>query len=220
MARPFGTRLISRSRMPSSGGLTRSSAELMASSGALIFSRSGAGIVVARRLERVEDVVGVVRSSCSSPTYAIDDAIGVGERRARLSGAGSGCCPRATASAPPCGGSAAACVYSPSFHSGSLRIASMTIAPPHPVAAGDLRRQARERHQRVHEVRIALAPQPGVHAAHRRAHHEPQVVDAEALGDQPVLRLDHVVVAVARETARAGRRSACSSGRGRCRRAG
>ncbi len=38
-----GTRLISRSRMPSSGGLIRSSAKLIASSGALIFSRPGPG---------------------------------------------------------------------------------------------------------------------------------------------------------------------------------
>ncbi len=44
-----------------------------------------------------------------------------------------------------------------------------------------------------------LAPQPGVHAAHRGADDEPQVVDAEPLGEQPMLRLDHVAVAVVRE---------------------
>ena len=43
IARPFGTRAISRSRMPSSGGLIRSSAKLIASSGARILGRSGAG---------------------------------------------------------------------------------------------------------------------------------------------------------------------------------
>src|SRR4029077_15155598 len=43
IARPWGTRLISRSRIPSSGGLIRLSAELIASSGARIFSRFGPG---------------------------------------------------------------------------------------------------------------------------------------------------------------------------------
>ena len=41
--RPFFTRLISRSMIPSSGGLRSSSAALMASTRALIFSRCGAG---------------------------------------------------------------------------------------------------------------------------------------------------------------------------------
>ena len=40
---PFFTRLISRSMIPSSGGLRSSSAELMASTCALIFSSYGAG---------------------------------------------------------------------------------------------------------------------------------------------------------------------------------
>ena len=74
----------------------------------------------------------------------------------------------------------------------------MRLAPD-AVAAGDLRRQAGERHQRVHEVRMALAPHPGVHAAHRRAHDQAQVIHAEAFGEQAVLRLDHVGVAVVRE---------------------
>jgi hypothetical protein len=47
---------------------------------------------------------------------------------------------------------------------------------------------------------MQLAPQPGVHAAHGSTHHEPQVVDPEALGDEPELCLDHVPVAVPRET--------------------
>ena len=40
---PRFTRLISRSRTPSSGGLIKSSAKLIASNGALIFSNPGAG---------------------------------------------------------------------------------------------------------------------------------------------------------------------------------
>ena len=47
--------------------------------------------------------------------------------------------------------------------------------------------------------RIPRRPQPRVHAAHRRAHHQPQVVHLQAFGQQAVLRLDHVGVAVARE---------------------
>ena len=47
--------------------------------------------------------------------------------------------------------------------------------------------------------RDTATPQPGVHAAHRRAHHQPQVVHLQAFRQQPVLGLDHVVVAVARE---------------------
>src|SRR5262245_53641401 len=43
---------------------------------------------------------------------------------------------------------------------------------------------------------MALAPQPRVHPAHRRAYHQPQMIDAESLGDQAVLGLDHVQVAV------------------------
>src|SRR5260370_9041825 len=43
IALPCGTFLISRSRMPGSGGLIRSSAKLMASSGALILLNPGPG---------------------------------------------------------------------------------------------------------------------------------------------------------------------------------
>ena len=72
-------------------------------------------------------------------------------------------------------------------------------APPDAVAAGNLRRQARQRHQRIHEIGMAFAPEPGVHAAHRRAHHEPQVIDFEAFGEQAIVGLDHVAVAVVRK---------------------
>ena len=43
------------------------------------------------------------------------------------------------------------------------------------------------------------APDPRVHAAHRVAHHQPHVLDAEPFGQQAVLRRHHVVVVVARE---------------------
>ena len=43
------------------------------------------------------------------------------------------------------------------------------------------------------------APDPGVHAAHRIADHEPQMLDAEPFLDQAVMRIDHVVVIVFRK---------------------
>src|SRR3954465_4156412 len=41
-----------------------------------------------------------------------------------------------------------------------------------------------------------LSPNPGVHAAHGGAHHQPQMIYAQALGQEPVLSLDHVQIAV------------------------
>ena len=48
-------------------------------------------------------------------------------------------------------------------------------------------------------LRIFHAPDPGMHAAHRIADHEPQMLDAEAFLDQAVLRVDHVLVIVFRK---------------------
>ena len=39
-------------------------------------------------------------------------------------------------------------------------------AAHHAVASGDLDREARQRHQGIHEVGIGLGPDPGVHASH------------------------------------------------------
>ncbi len=58
------------------------------------------------------------------------------------------------------------------------------------------RRHARERREPVDEIGVALAPHPRVHASHRRAHYQSQVVHAESLGQQLALRVDHVVVGV------------------------
>ena len=46
---------------------------------------------------------------------------------------------------------------------------------------------------------MQLAPQPGMHSAHRRAHHEARVVHAQSFGQQAVLRFHHVAVSVARK---------------------
>ena len=70
---------------------------------------------------------------------------------------------------------------------------------PDAVAADDRHRLAGERHESVHEFGMCLGPHPRVHAAHRRAHDEPQVIDLEAVGHERVLGGDHVLVAVVRE---------------------
>jgi hypothetical protein len=70
---------------------------------------------------------------------------------------------------------------------------------PHPVAAGDFDGQAGEGRQRVGEVRVGLAPDEGLHAAHRGAEDEAKMVDVQIVDEHLVLRADHVVVGVARE---------------------
>src|ERR1051325_1291320 len=42
-----------------------------------------------------------------------------------------------------------------------------------------------------------FAPQPRMHPSHRRSKHKPRMIYAEAVCQQPILRLDHVDVTVA-----------------------
>ncbi len=70
---------------------------------------------------------------------------------------------------------------------------------PHAVAADDRRRHRRERHPAIGHLRIPRRPHPRVHAAHRRPHHEAEVIDLQVLGDQLILQLHHVLIAVFRE---------------------
>ena len=72
--------------------------------------------------------------------------------------------------------------------------------PAHdPVAARHRRRQRCHRHGDVHHARIFLRPDPRFHAAHRIAEQEPQVLDAQVLVHEALVRLDHVAVVVARK---------------------
>ena len=71
--------------------------------------------------------------------------------------------------------------------------------PPHAVAPADRCRQARQGHQRVHYVRVRLAPHPNVHAAHAGAHDQAQMVDVQAIDHQAVFSVHHVGVLVVRE---------------------
>ena len=196
-ARPFGTRTISFSRICSSGGLIRSSAEFTARSGALIFSRSGQRIVVARCLQRVEDVVGVAGLHVVVDV-GVDLLVGGGQRRRGLLPQD-----RVAAHEPQqlCRGTEAARLgrVGAVLPLGIRADRVDRRPPPHSVASGNLGRQAGERHQRVHHVRIALAPEPGVHSAHRGAHDETQMVDAESINEQAMLGFEHVEIPVLRE---------------------
>jgi hypothetical protein len=73
-------------------------------------------------------------------------------------------------------------------------------APHHPVAAGHRGGVRRHRDQPVHEIGVGVAPNPSLHPAHRIADHQTQMANAQPLGQQPVLRLDHVVVVVSGES--------------------
>src|SRR5579859_1894325 len=70
---------------------------------------------------------------------------------------------------------------------------------PNAVAPGNLHRQTRHRHQRVHKIRIRLAPHERVHASHRRPKNQPQMLHAEAARQQQMMSRHHVVVVVRRK---------------------
>ena len=52
----------------------------------------------------------------------------------------------------------------------------MNHATHHAIAPGLFYRQARQRHQPVHEIRMGFAPHPRLHPAQRSAHHQTQVI--------------------------------------------
>ena len=72
-------------------------------------------------------------------------------------------------------------------------------ATPTTVASGNLGRQTRQRHQRVHEIGVQFAPKPCVHSAHRSSYNEAGVIHSEPLSEQTVIRFNHIEVTVMRE---------------------
>src|ERR1700693_6136224 len=46
---------------------------------------------------------------------------------------------------------------------------------------------------------MRFAPEPAMHSAHRSAHHQARVIDAESVSEQSILRVDHIEVAVTRK---------------------
>jgi UTP--glucose-1-phosphate uridylyltransferase len=67
------------------------------------------------------------------------------------------------------------------------------------IASGDLHRCAGQRHERVHKIRIHFAEHPRMHRAHRRPHRETEVFHSQVFGEQLVIRLHHIVVAIFRK---------------------
>src|SRR5207302_10384813 len=72
-------------------------------------------------------------------------------------------------------------------------------APPAAISSRNLSWQTSQGHERVHKTGVRFAPEPGVHSAHRRAHNQPRMIDAEPVGQQSILRFHHVDVTVARK---------------------
>jgi hypothetical protein len=70
---------------------------------------------------------------------------------------------------------------------------------PFAVASGEFDRLAGEGSEGVDELRIGLAPDKALHAAHGGAEDEAEVIDVKAVDEHGVLGGDHVVVVVLRE---------------------
>src|SRR3982074_2316918 len=47
---------------------------------------------------------------------------------------------------------------------------------------------------------MLLTPEPCLHAAHRGPHDQARMLDPQALSQEAILRLDHVVIAIPRES--------------------
>src|SRR5450755_2641548 len=69
-------------------------------------------------------------------------------------------------------------------------------AAPEHVAAGDRNGHRHDRHDAVHGVRICLGPLPCVHSAHRHSQNCVKMFDAELFGNQTMLQVHHVCVAI------------------------
>ena len=155
---------IAAPSVPVSCGLRSSSAELTASTARRDARQSRRGIVIARRIELIDGVIGVAaRPAASSRPPACPPPHGC--RRApaspwcrrwwrprtwhwRISAMAAGWC---------------SCRHCQAGSALMVSIISRRIIQLRPAMAVGLRGQ---RHQRVHEVRIFLAPDPGQHAAH------------------------------------------------------
>src|SRR5713226_1600880 len=70
--------------------------------------------------------------------------------------------------------------------------------PPHAIPPRNLYRLARQRHQRVHKLRIRFPPHKRMHAPHRRPQNQPQMLHAQVL-QQRMMRRHHVVIVILRK---------------------
>ena len=74
-------------------------------------------------------------------------------------------------------------LYSPPFHAGSPRIASMITRRQERLRPEICVGKTRQRQECVHELRMRFAPEPRMHSAHRRPHHQARVIHAQAFGE-------------------------------------
>ena len=155
-------------------------------------------IVVARRVELIEHVVGVVGGD-ARPQLSLVPGVGGVTRRSRLVPAdrAAGHHHQKIDGADHPGvrwlGVVAVLVR------GIARDAVHDHRAHDPVSARNLRRRAGERHEAVDKVRIHLTPGPAVHRPHRGAEHETEVRHLQAVNEHRVLRANHVVVGVLRK---------------------
>src|SRR5215469_5520062 len=157
----------------------------------------GLGVVVHDRLDRPQRVVGITLRGLGQP--ALVKGIGGAEGRRHFLNAG-----RALGAEITGGGVDVVARIGFVEPVIPVRVVADRLglgAAAEPVAAADLDRLARERHNPVHQVGIGLSPQPAMHTAHRAADHQPQMADAEPLGDKAVTAVNHVAIAVMREVA-------------------
>ena len=73
-------------------------------------------------------------------------------------------------------------------------------APQHPIPPGHGGGLRCHGHDRIHEIRMRHPPKPGQHAAHGIADHQPDMADAKAFGQQPVLGGQDIGVVELRKT--------------------
>ena len=155
--RPFLTRLISRSAMPSSGGLMKSSAELICSQWRLDLVQAGRRIVVARGVDLVQKIVGVQILQLARHVFFQEFIRGIAGRQGdlHLNGRAAGDQQQPGCGAQGAHGLARVVALQP------LRILANRIhdqIAPQAVASRNLHRKAGERHQRIHEIRIGSRP--------------------------------------------------------------
>ena len=87
----------------------------------------------------------------------------------------------------------------PLTFSGSDVMASIAAFAYHALRPRNGNRLECQRNQSVHKLRIRFAPHPRLHASHRCAHHQQQMIYFQRVHNDGVLRGDHIVVIIMRE---------------------
>ena len=194
----WGIRLTIFSAMPSSGGLMKSSAELIQRTGTVMVPRLGAGVVVAGGVDVVDEVVGIgVGDAAGEGAVGIGFGGGAGGRvLLHLERAGAHDQEQLVGGAEADDGFGGVLAVLPG---GIVLDVFDGHVAHHAVASGDLDGKAGHGHEGVGEAGVGFAPDEGLHAAHGGAEDEAEVIDVEAFEEHGVLAGDHVVVVVVGE---------------------